>query len=52
MKSDKVKFLLCLLFFAVLVATTFRCARPADHVFSASDMNLVRLAYIKSTLPE
>ncbi len=51
MKSDKVKFLLCTLFFIVLAAITFRCAWPADHVFSASDMNIGRLALKKHSLP-
>lgn len=52
MKSDKSKFLLCILFFIALAAITFRCAWPADQVFSASDLNIGRLAFTKSVLPE
>ncbi|MEN8141965.1 MAG: YfhO family protein [Thermodesulfobacteriota bacterium] len=52
MKNDKIKFLLCVLFFTVLAAITFRCAWPAGHVFSASDLNIGRLAFKKHYLPE
>jgi hypothetical protein len=52
MKSEKIKFLLCIVFFAVLAAVTFRCTWPADHIFSASDMNIGRLAFKKHFLPE
>ncbi len=52
MKSDKVKFLLCGLFFIVLAAITFRCVWGADMVFSASDLNIGRLAQMKNNLPE
>ena len=52
MKNDKTKFLLCTLFFVILAAITFRCVWPADHVFSASDMNIGRLALKKNGLPE
>ena len=52
MKSDKAKFLLCILFFVLLAAITFRCTWGADMVFSASDMNIGRLALKKFTLPE
>jgi hypothetical protein len=52
MKSDKVKFIFCLLFFAVLAILTFRCTWPADHVFSASDLNIGRLAFKKHYLPD
>lgn len=52
MKNDKVKFLLCLLFFAVLAAITFRCCWGEDMVFSASDLNIGRLAAKKNMLPE
>ena len=51
MKNDKLNYLLCLLFFVVLAAITFRCAWGADHVFSASDLNIGRLAFKKSNLP-
>ena len=52
MKSDNVKFLLCLLFFTVLAVITFRCCWGADMVFSASDLNVGRLAAKKNMLPE
>ena len=52
MKNDKVKFLLCGLFFIALAAITFRCAWGADMVFSASDLNIGRLAFKKTNLPE
>ncbi|MDF7798962.1 hypothetical protein P4C99_05780 [Pontiellaceae bacterium B1224] len=52
MKSDKVKFLLCLLFFVVLAAITFRCCWGSNMVFSASDLNIGRLAAKKNMLPE
>ncbi|WP_372806192.1 hypothetical protein [Pontiella sp.] len=52
MKSDKIKFLLCLLFLVVLAAVTFRCVWPADHVFQASDLNIGRLAFKKNYMPE
>ena len=48
MKNDKVKFLLCGLFFIVLATITFRCAWGADMVFSASDVNLGGLAHRKN----
>ncbi|VGO21032.1 glycosyltransferase family protein [Pontiella sulfatireligans] len=51
MKSDKTKFLLCVLFFVVLAAITFRCTWGADMVFSASDLNIGRLASMKNGLP-
>ncbi|MBN2683925.1 MAG: YfhO family protein [Pontiellaceae bacterium] len=51
MKNDKIKFLLSALFFMVLAVITFRCALPADHVFSASDMNIGLLASKKNSLP-
>lgn len=40
------------LFFGVLAAITFRCAWAADMVFSASDLNVGRLALKKQLLPE
>ncbi len=52
MKNNKIRFLLCVLFFAVLAAITFRCVWPADHVFAASDLNIGRLAFKKHHLPE
>lgn len=52
MKSDKIKFLLSLLFFVILAAITFRCCWGADMVFSASDLNIGRLAAKKNMLPE
>jgi len=52
MKNDKLNFLLCGLFFVVLAAITFRCVFGADMVFSASDMNIGRLALKKNSLPE
>jgi len=52
MKNNKIKFLLCGLFFIVLAAITFRCVWGADLVFSASDMNIGRLAFKKGNLPE
>ena len=52
MKNEKVKFLLCGLFFIALAAITFRCAWGSDMVFSASDLNIGRLAFIKNYLPE
>ncbi|MDF7808351.1 hypothetical protein P4E94_12930 [Pontiellaceae bacterium B12219] len=52
MKSNNVKFLLCLLFFVVLAAITFRCCWGTDMVFSASDLNIGRLAAKKNMLPE
>lgn len=52
MKNDKIKFLLCALFFVILAAITFRCTWLADHVFSASDLNVGRLAFKKNYLPE
>ena len=52
MKNDKTNYLLCLLFFAVLAAITFRCCWGPDMVFSASDLNIGRLAYVKQYLPE
>lgn len=51
MKSDKFKFLMCGLFFVVLAAISFRCVWPANQVFSASDLNIGRLAAIKNNLP-
>ena len=51
MKNDKIKFLFCLLFFVVLAAITFRCTWPADHVFSASDLNIGRLGSMKNGIP-
>ena len=48
MKNDKVKFLLCTLFFIVLAVITFRCVWGADMVFSASDVNLGGLAHRKN----
>ncbi len=52
MKNDRIKFLLCTLFFVALAAITFRCVWPADMVFSASDLNIGRLAFKKNFLPE
>jgi len=52
MKKDRVGFLLCLLFFAALAAITFRCVFGADMVFSASDLNIGRLAFKKNNLPD
>lgn len=52
MKSDKINPILCTLFFIVLAAITFRCTWPPDMVFSASDMNIGRLAQMKNNLPE
>lgn len=52
MKNDKVGFLLCALFFIGLALLTFRCTWPVDHVFSASDLNIGRLAFKKHYLPE
>lgn len=52
MKNDKIKYLLCLLFFILLAIVTFRCVLPADYVFSASDLNIGRLAFKKNHLPE
>lgn len=52
MRNDKIKFLLCILFFAALAAITFRCAWGSDRVFDASDLNIGRLAFIKHLLPE
>ncbi len=52
MKNEKIKFLLCTLFFVVLVAITFRCAWPENYVFSASDLNVGRLAQMKTHMPE
>lgn len=52
MKNDKSNVLLCILFFIALAAITFRCAWPADQVFSASDLNIGRLAHIKQLLPD
>lgn len=51
MKNDKLKYLLCTLFFAVLAAITFRCCWGENMVFSASDINIGRLGYIKNYLP-
>ena len=51
MKNEKIKFILCALFFTVLAVITFRCVFSADHVFSASDLNVGRLAYRKGNLP-
>ena len=51
MKNDKLRFLLCMLFFGVLALLTFRCTWPADHVFAASDANIGRLALAKNSLP-
>lgn len=51
MKNDKFKFLLCVLFFVILAAITFRCTWPADQVLSASDGNIGRLAEAKRSLP-
>ncbi|QBG47503.1 hypothetical protein EGM51_08910 [Verrucomicrobia bacterium S94] len=52
MKKDRTKYLFCLLFFIVLAAITFRCVFAPDHVFSASDLNIGRLAAKKTMLPE
>lgn len=52
MKKTSINYFLCLLFFAVLAAVTFRCAWPADHVFAASDLNIGRLAAKNNNLPE
>jgi hypothetical protein len=51
MKSNKSIFILCVLFFVVFAAVTFRCTWPADHVFSGSDLNIGRLAQMKRNLP-
>ncbi len=51
MKNDKTKFLLCVLFFALLAIITFRCTWPEDHVFSTSDLNIGQLAFLKYNLP-
>jgi len=52
MKSDRIKFLLCVLFFVVLATITFRCAWGSDRVFASSDLNIGRLAFIKHLLPD
>jgi hypothetical protein len=52
MKNGKIKFLFCVLFFVALAAITFRCAWPEEMVFSASDLNIGRLAFKKYYLPE
>jgi hypothetical protein len=51
MKSDRVKFLLSVLFFVVLAVITFRCTLGENMVFSASDLNIGRLASMKRGLP-
>ena len=52
MKSDRIKFLLSVLFFVVLALITFRCTFGENMVFSASDLNIGRLAFKKNYLPE
>ncbi|NLX24817.1 MAG: hypothetical protein GXY61_02495 [Lentisphaerae bacterium] len=52
MNNDKLKFWLCLLFFSILAAVAFRCTWEQGYVFSASDLNIGRLAFIKRHLPE
>lgn len=52
MKNNNIKYLLCLLFFIVLAVITFRCVWPADHIFSASDINAGGLAFRKGHMPE
>ena len=52
MKRERINYLLCLLFFTVLAAITFRCVFGENQVFAASDLNIGRLAYIKSILPD
>lgn len=52
MKNDKIRFLFCALFFIVLAMITFRCVFGENMVFSASDLNIGRLAFKKNYLPE
>ena len=52
MKRERINYLLCLLFFTVLAMVTFRCVFGENQVFAASDLNIGRLAYIKSILPD
>ena len=52
MKNDKVKLLLCGLFFIALAAITFRCAWGADMVFSGSDENFGLFQNRKDLMPE
>ncbi len=52
MKNDRINYSLCLLFFIVLAAITFRCVFRENQVFAASDLNIGRLGYIKSLLPD
>ena len=52
MKKEKINYLLCLLFFTVLAMITFRCVFGDNQVFSASDLNIGRLAFKKNNLPE
>ena len=52
MRRERLKWLCVFLFFGVLAAITFRCSWPADVVFSASDLNVGRLALKKQLLPE
>ena len=52
MKKEKIYYLFCLLFFVLFASITFRCAWGSDMVFSASDLNIGRLAFKKYNLPE
>lgn len=52
MKNDKIRFLLCFLFFVALAFITFRCAWGDGKIFATSDINIGRLAAMKLRLPE
>jgi hypothetical protein len=50
-KRNWINYFLTLLFFVVLAAISFRCVFEPNHVFSASDLNIGRLAAIERGLP-
>ena len=52
MKSDLSKWILTFIFFVVLACIIFRGVFPEHMVFSASDLNIGRLAEKKYALPE
>ncbi len=52
MKSDLSKWSYTFIFFVILACTIFRCVFPEHMIFSASDLNIGRLAEKKYALPE
>ena len=52
MKSDFSKWSFTFIFFVVLACLVFRCVFPEHMIFSASDLNIGRLAEKKYALPE